>query len=381
MRFGRLILRNIVRNKVRTSLTMLGIAVSIFIFAALLSLDQGVRRMVDSTGSNNVLTVFERYKACPPTSRIPVHYADKMAELPGVEDVMPVRFLLSTCRTTTDLVAIHGITPSKLRHFSELAIPEEQYNAFADERGAAIVGRPVAERYGWRIGDAVTLTQLGGVSFTVRGIYDAPGSSIEQVVLVDRAYLELAIDQVGEVTMFLVALAPGASSDSVSAAIDAQFTNYDTQTKTSAEKAFIARTIADFRDMVTFSQLVAYVALVLLLAAVANSVSMSVRDRLREMAIMKLLGFDSDGVQRMVLTEAVITGFFASLLGLALAWAVVTFGGFVISVEGFSITPHLSQRIALLALGAGLLLGYLGAYLPALGGSRMPIRRAIGEVD
>lgn len=381
MRFLHLIVRNILRRPMRTALTTLGIAVSIFIFAALFSLDHGVKRMIETTGGDLVITVFERYKACPPYSRLPVHYEQKIAAIPHVREVMPVRFLLSNCQTTTDLIAVHGIDPKRLRHFRKLDIPEEQYRAFEGERGSAIIGRAVAEKYRWQVGEQVTLKALQGVSFVVRGIFRAPGSSLESTILVDREYLEYSVQQVGIATMFLVLVDGTEYVDPVSFQIDSEFANYQTQTKSGPEKAFIAGSIEDFKSMVEFAQVVAYGALVLLLAAIANSVSMSVRDRLREMAVLKTLGFRRARVVRLVVAEASTLSVLAAGIGCAAAALVLHFGGFSISVEGYTITPHLSAQICLLSLLAGLVLGVVGAYFPARRGARLPIVTALREVD
>lgn len=381
MKFLRLVIRNILRAPLRTLLTMLGVAASIFIFTALLSLDAGTDAMVEQSGGDSVITVFEKYKACPPYSRLPVSYADKIAGLEHVVDVMPVRFLLSNCKATTSLIALHGVDPEKLRRFRKIEIPDGQYAAFEAERGAAIIGRKVQQKFGWQVGNQVTLSQLAGVSFAVRGVFDAPGDSLENVVLLDRTYLETATGQTGWATLFSVLVDSEAQVTPVSNRIDALFANYQAQTKSGPEKSFIASQITDFRDMVKFVQLVGYTALALLLAAVMNSVSMSVRERLREMAILKLMGFRSEGVAQLVLMEAVIVAFLGAGIGLGLAALALSGGRFSIAIEGFSIIPVLDQNIALEALGAGALLGLLGAYWPSLRGARLPIVLAMREVD
>lgn len=381
MRFLHLIIRNILRRPARTALTGFGIAAGIIIFAGLLSLDHGVKRMVETTGGDLVITVFERYKACPPYSRMPVHYREKIAAVPHVKEVMPVRFLLSNCQTTTDLVAVHGVEPARLRHFRKLDLPEEQYSAFEGERGAAIVGRAIAEKYGWQVGDQVTLKELRGISFTVRGIFRSPGSSLESVILVDREYLEFAIQEVGITTMFLVLVDGPEHVDQASFQIDSEFANSQTQTKSGPEKAFIAGSIEDFKDMVEFAQVVAYLALLLVLAAIANSVSMSVRDRLREMAILKTLGFRRARVVRLVLAEALVVSVAAAAVGCGIAALILNTGRLSISVEGYTIAPHLSVQIAALSLLAGALLGLVGAYFSARRGARLPIVTALREVD
>ena len=381
MKFIRLIMRNIMRRPARLALTALAVAASIFIFASLLSLDHGVKRMVQLSGDDLVLTVFEKYKACPPYSQLPVHYRQKIETIPHVTDVMPVRFLLSNCQTTTDLVAVHGIEPDKFRKFQNIDIPDDRYGAFSSERGAAIVGKAMANKYGWRVGDQVTLRELGGVSFVIRGIFEAPGSTLESVILVDREYLEYSIDQVGVATMFLVKIDRPDDVDPVSQEIDARFANFQTQTRTGPQHEFIASSVEDFQSIVRFAQVVAYVALTLLLVAVANSVSMSMRDRLREVAIMRTLGFRRRTVTAFVLIETMTVALVAAALGCGLAWVTLSSGGFSISVEGYTIVPHLSTSIILLSLAVGAVLGIAAAYLPARRAARMPIISALREVD
>ena len=376
-----LISRNMIRSKVRSLLTFTAIGISVFIFAALLSLDRGVQRMIESTGGGQILIVFEKYKACPPYSRLPVHYADRIEQLPHVTAVMPVRFLLSFCGTTTDLVSVHGIEPDRLRRFRALELPEAQYQAFASERGAAIVGRSIAAKYGWRVGQQVTLPQLKGVGFTVRGIFDSSGSSLEEVVLVDREYLETTINEIGVTTMFLVAVDDPAYLEETGAAIDALTATSDIQTQSGPERGFISDQISGFKALVRFSQLVAYAALLMLLASVANSVSMSVRERLREMAVMKLLGFDSRQVAHLMVVETAALGLAAALAGVGAAWLAVELGHVGISVEGYTMYPTLTWRIGLGALAVGVILTTLATWLPASGNARRPIVEALRGVD
>ncbi|MEO2090065.1 MAG: ABC transporter permease [Gemmataceae bacterium] len=230
-------------------------------------------------------------------------------------------------------------------------------------------------------GDQVTLKELRGVSFIVRGVFRSPGSSLESVILVDRTFLEYAIRDVGAVTMFLVLVDGPEHVEAASFQIDELFANAQTQTKSGPEKAFIAGSIEDFKDLVQFAQVVAYLALVLVLAAVANSVSMSVRDRLREMAIMKTLGFRRGRVVRLILAESMLVSVAAAALGCGAAAVVLYTGRFSISVEGYTIAPHLSLEVCGLAILAGAVLGFAGSYLPARRGAGLPVVTALREVD
>ncbi|MFU8805528.1 MAG: ABC transporter permease, partial [Bradymonadaceae bacterium] len=167
MKFLPLIIANLLRRWTATMLTGLSMAATIFIFSTLIALDRGVDRMIDATGQAETITVFERYKACPPYSSLPVSYAAEIAEIEGVADVMAVRFLLSNCQTTTDLVAVHGVEPARLRDFESIDVPDAHYAAFAGERSAALVGTRIAEKYGWKLGDQVVLEALRGIPFVI----------------------------------------------------------------------------------------------------------------------------------------------------------------------------------------------------------------------
>jgi len=119
----------------------------------------------------------------------------------------------------------------------------------------------------------------------------------------------------------------------------------------------------------------------MLLATVANSVSMSVRERLREIAVMKLLGFDSAFVTRLLLIETALLGLAAALTGVVVAWLVVQLGHVSISVEGFTMYPNLTGRIVIGALATGFVLSTIAAFLPARGCSRRSIVEALRGVD
>jgi putative ABC transport system permease protein len=352
-----------------------------FIFASLVGLDSGLKRMLKNSSGEDTLIVFERYKACPPYSNLPVHYRDVIAEQPGVKHVMPVRFLLSFCGTTTDLVAIHGVEPLLLRELRDFEMEAGSYEDFAQEKGAALVGQGAALKYGWQVGQLVTLPQLRGISFTIRGFFSAPGDTLEQVVLVDREYLEQSIDEVGRVTLFMVKVADSAQLNQVAADIDSAFANYERQTKSGPEKSFIAGQIQAFTELVRFAQMIAWLALVLLLAGMANSVSMSVNDRLREMALLKLVGFASPQVSNLVLLEFGLLGLAASLGGVGAVLLMLEVWQITISVEGFSIKPALPADMAVIAVLTGIMLSLFGTWIAVRSAASRPILLGLKGVD
>lgn len=374
-------MRSLRAGGLRSLLTIGSVAVCVFVFSLLLSLDEGVQGMLESSSDESVLIVFEKYKACPPYSRLPVSYASQIAAVDNVSAVMPMRFLLSDCGTTTNLIAVHGIEPEQFREFREINVDESAWKAFEGEKGSAMVGRRAAEKYGWQVGQQVSLQQLRGVSFSIIGIFDSGGSSLDEVVLVDREYLEQSINEVGQVTMFLAKVDDSEQAGSVADAIDSGFANFATLTRTTPEKGFMAQQISGFSELVGFAQLIAWVSLLLLMLATANSVSMGLRDRMREVAQLKLLGFDSRLAAQLIVMESLLTGIVASMLGVVVAMAILGVGAVSISVEGYTMYPQFTAATALASFIAGLGMCLAGGYIPARHGSTRPISLALRGVD
>lgn len=381
MKFLPFVIKSAARNPLRAALTLLGVAVAVFIFTAILAIDRGMHRMVEQSGGDDVLTVFQKYQGCPPLSKLRSGYQSQIGEVSGVSDVTATLFLLSACSTATDLVAVHGIEPKKFRSFRDIQISDADYNAFASERGAALAGERVAERYGWQVGQTVTLQKLGNVSFTIRGIFKAPGNSLESAVLVDLEYLRYSINQPGLATLFMARMKDPAQAGAVSERIDALFGSSATPTKSTPERAFIASAISGVTGMIEFSRWLAYTAVGILFLGVANSLSMTVRDRTREIAILKTIGFRRWQVLGVIVSEAAVTALAGGVLGSVLAFFLINSGNYGLSTEGFTIAPYVPMALLAVATTLATLLGLLGGLVPAYHACRLRIVQALREVD
>jgi putative ABC transport system permease protein len=381
MKFIRFILKSTVRNPVRAILTLLGVAIAVFIFTAVFASDLGMRRMIQESGGSDVLTVFQKYQGCPPLSKLPSSYETQIVSVPGVRDVTATLFLLSSCATATDLVAVNGVEATKFRLFHEIDIGDAGYQVFARERGAAIVGEQIAKKYGWQPDQTVALQKLGNISFTIRGIFKAPGNSLENAVLVDIEYLRSSTNQVGMSTLFLARLNDPNQAGTVADQIDALFANSSTPTKTTTERSFISSAISGVVGMIEFSRWLGYVAVGILFVGVANSLSMTVRDRTREIGILKTIGFRRSQVLFIIVSEAVATAFFGGVLGTLLAFGLINFGSFSLSVEGFTISPHVPLVLLVVSAGMAACVGLFGALLPCYRASWLRIVQTLREVD
>jgi putative ABC transport system permease protein len=371
----------LLRAPLRPALAVVAVALAVSLFCAVVAVDRGLQRMLATAARPDVLVVFDRFQSCPPLSKLPQAHRAALEDMDGVKGVTAELFVISSCSRVTDLVAVHGIEPDVVRQFRDIEIPDADFAAFASERGAAIVGQRAAARYGWKIGQSVSLERLGGLTFTIRGIFRSPTEGLESAILVDLAYLQIATDQPGKVTLYSVRLANPEQGDAVAAAIDRQLGSSSAPTRTATERAFLDAAVSSLAGLVEFVSLLGYGALGLVALGVGNSLSMSIRDRTREIAILKIVGFRRPQVLQLMLSEALVCGLAGGLLGGSLAWLLLKASHFELSVEGFSFAPSLTPGLMVEALILSALLATVAGLFPALRVARLRVADALREVE
>lgn len=381
MKWFRYTAHAILRAPLRPALAMLSVALAVALFCAVVAVERGLQRMLATAARPDVLVVFDRFQSCPPLSKLPQSHRGVLEEIDGVGKVAAELFVISSCSRVTDLVAVHGIEPALVRDFRDIEIPEDEFAVFASERGAAIVGRRVAARYGWRVGQTVSLERLGGLTFTIRGIFRSPTEGLESAILVDLEYLQLATNQPGKVSLYNVMLENPDQGGPVAAEIDRQLGASNAPTRTATERAFLDAAVSSLAELVEFISLLGYGAMSLVALGVGNSLSMGIRDRTREIAILKIVGFRRPQVLRLMLSEALVCGLAGGILGGAFAWGLLAVTHFELSVEGFSFAPSLSAGLLGEALLLSALLATAAGFLPARRVARMPVAEALREVD
>ncbi|MDX2079648.1 MAG: FtsX-like permease family protein [Terrimicrobiaceae bacterium] len=381
MKWLRYTLHAMLRAPIRPALAVLAVALAVSLFCAVVAVDRGLQRMLTTSARPDVLVVFDRFQSCPPLSKLPAAHRSALEKIDGVRDVTAELFVISSCSRVTDLVAVHGVEPAKIRAFREIELPEADFEAFAGERGAAIVGKRAAARYGWSVGETVSLERLGGLTFTIRGIFEAKAESLESAILVDLEYLQLATNQPGTVTLYHVRVANPEATGAVADAIDRQLAGSTSPTRTAGERAFLDAAVSSLSGLVEFTALLGYGALGLVALGVGNSLSMSIRDRTREIAILKTVGFRRPQVLRLMLLEALVCGVAGGALGAAAAWVLITASRFELSVEGFSFAPSVSPALVLEGLGLSALLAVAAGFFPAFRVARLKVAAALREAD
>ncbi len=375
MKYLPLVLRNLLRNKRRSGLTAFAIFVSTFLVVALRT---ALYQFENPPSEQSRFRLVARH-ATSLQNPLPETHVDKIRKLPGILETTPLTWFGAYWKDENNWFPNFEIEADTFWDvFPEVRLPEEEKRAFLADLQGCFVGRDLAAKFDWKVGDRIVLTgQIYPLNpeLNVRGIYDGPDSTW---LLFHRKYVEKTLEtsagrpgRVGTI-WFLVAgpedVAP------VSARVDAAFRNSDGETKTETEKAFqlsFVEMMGDLRAIVR--NIVAAVALTMLLVA-GNAMAMAARERAAEAAVLRALGFPPARVGFLFLSEAVLVAGIGGLLGTLLP--VLLFFDFSpepIMFPTFRVPTGIAASGILLAL----LVGALAGGLPAWSLVRRPIAQAL----
>ncbi|MCL6544820.1 MAG: ABC transporter permease [Bryobacteraceae bacterium] len=376
-----LILKNTLRNRRRTILTVLSIGASLSLLGVLMAIYKAFYLAEAPPEQALRLIVRNRISLAVP---LPVSYMNQIRQLPGVRAVMISQWFNGVYKDSRDpnnFFARFAVEPEKLFVVrGEISIPEDQKRAFLAERTACIVGRPLAERLGFQLGDRITLK--GDIfpvdlELTVRGIYEAPINS--EALYFHQKYLEegLPTGRQGQVGTFVILAESPELVSAIAAAVDEMFRNSTAQTRTESEQAFSLSFLAFLGNVKAFLfSIFAAVTFTMLLVA-ANTMAMSVRERVKEVGVLKTLGFTSGQVRGILLGEALAISLAGGLLGCLLAagaCALIRSGPLVFQqIRMLSLGP--TAAVATIALAT--LIGLISAWIPATAAARIPVVESI----
>ena len=371
-RFIPFVAKQVYRHPTRTALTLAGVAVAMFLFVAVRAMQAGVREATETAAGDTTLIVYRQNRFCPATSRLPEYYGDRIAAVPGVAAVTPMKIVVNNCRTSLDVVTFRGVPEDKLvaqaEGFDLLSGSVQQWQGRSD---AALVGDVLAARRGWKVGDRF---DAAGVVCYVAGVIRSAEPQDRNVAYVHLPFLQRAADKrLGLVTQFVVKVKDANQIEQVARAIDAEFATAPDPTSTSPEKAFVARAAADVVRIVGFTQWLGWACLAAVLALVANAIVLAVQDRVREHAVLQTLGYTGGLIGQLVVAEGLLLGLLGGAIGAAAAWAVVHYGKFSLSTEGLSVQMTAGAPTIAAGLAVSAALGLLAGVVPAIRAARREI--------
>ena len=375
MKFLPLVLKNIMRNRRRTVLMAAGIAVAVFVISALLTVEAGFGALV-GTAQNNLLDVREKGLACMVTGRVFDSYLGSISRNPGVSSATGVLRGLYTYQSKENLVTVSGVDYDVFRDLKAVRVVKGSEQAFAARPDAALVGQPLATQYGWREGQSVSLIEER-LTFTIAGLFVSPDKAYESGVLLHKEYLARLKRDEGKSTYLLVSLKNPTAVSTVSQAIDSEFANHPKPTKTQSEAAARERELSEFTDIRRMFGLMVLATIVVSIFGAANSVSMSVRERTRDVGILRSLGLRKQHILGMLIGESVLVALIGGAIGMGLASLLLatdrTMGGMI--------PLSLRSSTLILAAAVSILIGLVGAVLPSVRATKMSIVDALRLAD
>lgn len=367
------VIKQITRNRVRSVLTVMGIAIAMFLFTSVQAMNRGVTVATTATANDTTLVVYREDRYCPATSQLPQDYQGRIERIEGVREVTPMKIVVSNCRTSLDVVTFRGVPK---REFLDGAgqrfeLIEGSYDEWLGRTDAALLGETLASRRGLTPGMRF---DAAGITAYVAGVVRSSDAQDQNVAYTALEFVQLAgRDQLGIVTQFNVKVDDASQLDRVSDEIDEVFQNAQEPTATFSEKAFIGRVADDIIELVGFARWLGLGCLVAVLALVANSIVLGVQSRVSEHAVLQTLGFSGRMVAGLIIAEGVLLSLIGGGLGALGAVVVARYGSFALSVEGTSIpiVANASLLIWGVCICAGI--GVLAGLVPAWQASRKEI--------
>jgi putative ABC transport system permease protein len=381
--------RNILRNKFRAVLTVLGVAVAILTFLLLRTIVYAWTSGAEQAAKDRVVT---RHKITF-VQTLPKRYVEDVRNAPHIKKVTYANWFGGKDekhdREFFQALAVDATTYFEV--YDDVVVPKDQLDAFLHDSQAAIVGDVLAKKMGWKVGDKIVLTspifpKQDDWDFHVVGIYEAKRRSVDRSTLLFHwDYLNDSIpvarrDQVGWIVSRVDA--PGQSAE-IGVALDKMFDDKETPTLSQDEHSFYASFLAMFSAVLTAVDIISVVILVIMMLILGNTIAMGVRERTNEYGVLKALGFSGGHIAFFIIAESVLIAIAGGALGIAISYPFIEkgMGRFIEENMGryfpyFRISPASTVAAAIIALG----LGIVAAAIPANRASRLRVVDALRRV-
>ena len=362
------------RNKRRTVLTMLSIAFSLALLTAMMTIWRAF--YMDTYSEQSTQRLITRHRVSL-TFSLPIYYAQKIKNLPGVKEVVPTQWFGG--RYIDDkpehFFAQFATDPQEVfKVYTDFKIPQDQLEAWQHDRAGVVVDSELAKKFKWKIGNRIVLQGTiwdANLELTIRGIFKAPQAS--QTLYFDRKYFEEAVplmkDQSG--TFVMLADSPG-DVPKIATAVDDMFHNSPQQTKTESEKAFGLDFVAMLGNVKAFILGICGAVVFATLLVAANTMAMSIRERTREVAVLKTLGFTRNSVLALFVGEAVVVAILGGVLGVLMGTGLMYLASHN-PQAGFFQGISVNSVTMILALLLAAVVGCVAALFPSYHASQVDI--------
>jgi putative ABC transport system permease protein len=328
MQSFKLVIRNALRHKLRSALTIVGLVVATLAFGLLQTVVKAWYAGADAASNTTLVT----RNATSLVFSLPLSYESKIRAVEGVAGVAHANWFGGIYQDPKNFfpqLAVSGA--SYLDIYPDYVLPDDQRKAFLHDRKGALIGRKLADQYKFKVGDVIPLRGTiypGQWEFVVRGIYEGrqSGTVTTQMFFhwdyLNETLLKTVPRRANQVGVYVVQIKHAEAAAAVSAAIDATFKNSLAETLTETEKAFQLSFVSMSEAIVVAIRLVSFVVILIIMAVMANTMAMSARERLAEYATLKALGFGPGFLARLIFGESMLLALAGALVGVALLFPV-----------------------------------------------------------
>ncbi len=367
-----LALKQLTRHRVRSLLTALGVAMGMFLFATVETMQRSLRDATEISADDTTLVVYRENRFCPATSRLPEHYESQIRKVDGVKEVIPIQIVVNNCGASLDVIAFRGVPPDSLERYApQLEVESGSIAGWKKRSDSAMLGKHFAARRGLKVGDRF---DAAGVTVSVAGIIQSDQPQDNNVAYVHLDFLQQASRAgLGIVTQFNVRAESSDQLARIAGEIDASFATDQQPTSTRPEKAFFAQTARELIELVGFTRWLGVGAVAAVLGLVANAVLLVVRGRVKENAVLQTLGYPQRTIGVLVAIEGVLLGLAGGILGVTCAFFFLTWQSITIGNEGLTMSVIPDAAIVVRGLAVAFALGLLASIYPAWKASKVPI--------
>jgi putative ABC transport system permease protein len=368
MKIIKLIFANASRHKLRSFLTVTGIMIAVIAFGVLRTVVTVWDSSVEAAAANRLIT----RQAVSFLFPLPYAYNDKIKNVDGVKTVSFANWFGGIYKDPSNFFARMAVDPGTIfTVMSEFLISDEELEIFKKERNSCVIGSAIAKKYNLKVGDQIVLDgdiYPGRWEFIVRGIYkpkykntDATQMLFHWDYVSERMKIE-SPTRAGDVGWYIVLIDDPNRSAEISENIDALFKNSSAETKTETEKAFTQGFVSASGAIITAMNYVSFIIIGIIMLVLGNTMIMAARERTREYAVLKTLGFSAFHIVGLILGESMVIALIGGVLGIIITYPIV--GGFENLLQGAFPFFFVEPITVILAMTSALLTGFLASLFP-----------------
>jgi putative ABC transport system permease protein len=380
----KILIRNAFRHKLRTFLTILGITVAILAFGLLRTFINAWYGGVEASSASRLIS----RSSISLIFSLPLSYKDKIRQVDGVKAVSWGYWFGGIYIDEKNFFANFAVdAKSYLQLYPEYLLSPEETNRFLRDRKGFVAGQKLAKRFGWKMGDTITLRGTiypGNWDFVLRGIYRGRDETIDETQFffhwdyLNEALKKRASPRADQVGWYMIGISRPDRATEVALAIDKTFKNSYAETLTETEKAFQLSFISMSETIIMAIELVSFVVIIIIIAVVANTMSMTYRERIGEYAIFKTLGYRGWRIAGMIVGESMVITSIGSLLGIVLTFPVARMAGRMLS--NYFPVFKVDEEAIFMDILASIMVGFIAAIVPTWRAVRIRIADGLRRI-